>query len=209
MDKILFFLLKKRAHLTPLNISTTQIADEIQMSQQNVSRILIELVDLGKIERTKDGIKVTKSGLEQMVDIYLSLKHIFEDSQIVIDGEVCDGLGEGAYYVSQEGYQKQFFEKLGFRCYAGTLNINLDKNGLQKRAMLKELNPIIIEGWKTEKRTFGDLFAYKCKINSYDCAVIIPVRTHHGQNILEVIADLNLREKLKKKTGDKVSIRII
>ncbi|MEK6982599.1 MAG: DUF120 domain-containing protein [Candidatus Micrarchaeota archaeon] len=209
MDKLLFFLLKKRAHLTAVNISTTQIAEETQMSQQNVSRLLIGLEKLGKIERSKDGIKITDSGMDEISDLYASLKHAFEESPLVIEGEICDGLGEGAYYVSQEEYQKQFLDKLGFRCYPGTLNIMLDSTGLEKRSMLKALNPTIIEGWKTDKRTFGDLFAYKCKINSYECAIIIPVRTHHGQNILEVIADVNLREKLKKKTGDKVSVKII
>ncbi|MBI5051325.1 DUF120 domain-containing protein, partial [Candidatus Micrarchaeota archaeon] len=70
-------------------------------------------------------------------------------------------------------------------------------------------NPIIIPGFKEGERNFGDLFAYKCRIDSkIEGAVIIPVRTHHGIEILEIIAPVELRKSLNKKTGDEVSVDI-
>jgi riboflavin kinase len=39
-------------------------------------------------------------------------------------------------------------------------------------------------------------------------AVIIPLRTHHPPNVIEIISPKNLKEALKKKDGDLVRITI-
>ncbi|MEM1550565.1 MAG: DUF120 domain-containing protein, partial [Candidatus Bathyarchaeia archaeon] len=116
----------------------------------------------------------------------------------VVEGEVFSGLGEGAYYVSQEGYKRQFIEKLGFEPYPGTLNIKvIGGKGVALRSMLNIYPGIEIKGFRNKNRTFGSVKCFLASIN--DCergAVVLAERSHYGENVLEVIAPVHLRDKL-------------
>jgi len=51
---------------------------------------------------------------------------------------------------------------------------------------------------------------YRVLINQkVDGAVVIAQRTHHGQEILEVISEVNLRARLKLKDNDLVTLTIV
>ena len=208
MNELLLFLLKKGAHRNAVGISTTEIGNALDMSQQNASRLLIELEKQEKIKRIGSSIMITKKGLEEIKDAYASLKQSLEGDRLQIKGKIIEGLGEGGFYVSLQGYKKQFKGKLGFEPFPGTLNLKLDKNEIEKRYRLRELDPIIIEGWHDEKRSYGDLFAYKCKLDDIEGAVVLPVRTHHGLDIIELIAPFNIKQKLRKKNGDELIVHV-
>ncbi|MBI2138844.1 CTP-dependent riboflavin kinase [Candidatus Woesearchaeota archaeon] len=60
-----------------------------------------------------------------------------------ICGTIVQGKGKGAFFVSQQYYQKAFLEMLGFAPFPGTLNIRLDCKGIQK---LSGKSPITIKG---------------------------------------------------------------
>ncbi|HSB46852.1 MAG TPA: DUF120 domain-containing protein [Candidatus Bilamarchaeum sp.] len=206
MDEILLLLLRKGAHKSPLRMTTAELGAEAGMSQQNASIRLIQLEKEGLVERSKDGITLSKKGMDSLASGYAELKNAFEGSKIEFGGTVVKGLGEGGYYVSMEGYSKQMKEKLGFRPFPGTLNLKLDEQGLIMRQQMLNSEPIIIKGFKDEKRTYGDLFAYRCRIESAECAVIVPIRTHHGPEIIEVVSPHNIKKKLGKKDGDRVKV---
>ncbi len=208
MNELLLFLLKKGGNTKPITISTTELGDALNMSQQNASRLMIELEHEGKIARDKRGVMITKTGMEEILAVYGTMKHALEGKKMTIKGEIVLGLGEGGYYISLEGYKKQFREKLGFEPFPGTLNLKLNKEQEEKRLMLREMEPIIIEGWKTPDRSFGDLFAYKCKIDNIEGAIVIPVRTHHGTEVLELVSSVNIKKKLGKKDGDLIVVEI-
>ncbi|MDO8553433.1 MAG: DUF120 domain-containing protein [Candidatus Micrarchaeota archaeon] len=209
MNELLLLLLKKGGNIRSVTISTTEIGNALNMSQQNASRLMIELEQEGAISRDKRGIMITKSGMEEILAVYGTMKQSLEGKKMTIKGTIALGLGEGGYYISLEGYKKQFREKLGFEPFPGTLNLKLDKEQEEKRLMLREMDPIIIEGWKTEDRSFGDLFAYKCKIDGVEGAIVIPVRTHHGTEVLELVSPVNIKKKLGKKDGDLIKIEIL
>lgn len=105
-----------------------------------------------------------------------------------------------------EGYKKQINEKLGYFPFPGTLNIEIDENEMWKKQHILRMEPIIITGFKDKNRTYGDLFAYKCKIEGNECGLIVPIRTHHGPKIIEIISRLDLKKALNKKDGDKVRV---
>ncbi|MBT3407635.1 DUF120 domain-containing protein, partial [Candidatus Woesearchaeota archaeon] len=67
--------------------------------------------------------------------------------------------------------------------------------------------PITIEGFKTKKRTFGIIKCYLIKIHGISGSIIIPNRTSHKENIIEIISKKNLREKLKLKNNNTVKIK--
>ncbi len=71
------------------------------------------------------------------------------------------------------------------------------------------MNGIKIEGFKTKERTFGEVKAFKCRINGIGGAIVIPQRTHYPKNVIEIIAPVKLREVLGLKDGDWVEVEVI
>lgn len=204
MNKLIIFLLKNNAHLTPVNITTLELGKMLGFSQQTISRKLANLEKKGFIKR-EGGIFLTKKAIDKIYSVYGLLQSIF-DRGFEIKGTIVSGLGEGKYYLSLEGYKVQIKEKLGFEPYPGTLNIKILASETWKRQQLNNKDKIIIDGFTNGQRTFGSLLAYRCTIEGEKCAIVIPIRTHHGSEVIEVISQFNLREKLNKKTGDEVKV---
>jgi riboflavin kinase len=123
---------------------------------------------------------------------------------LIFEGKVFSGEGSGKKYLSLPWVKKQIEEKLGFTPYLGTLNLKLTKEDVIKRKFLKktQLDSIC----PTEGYCVGLL--YKAQINNKDCAVVIPQVKNYPENVLEIIAALNLREELKVKDGDVVSLSV-
>jgi riboflavin kinase len=206
MDEILILLLRRGAHTKPVAMTTTEMGRISGMSQQNASKKLSDLESGGYIERGKDGITLTKKAREGLDELYSSMKAAFEGERLEIEGIITKGLGEGGYYVSLPGYRKQMEEKLGFDPYPGTVNIKVDGSQMWKRQRILQNDPIIIEGFKDKDRTYGDIYAFKCTVEGKACALIIPLRTHHGPDILELVCPFSLKKRLGKGEGDAVKV---
>ncbi|RZN65115.1 MAG: DUF120 domain-containing protein [Candidatus Methanoliparum thermophilum] len=197
-------------------ISSAKLAKEMNTSIQTAARKLKELVDLKLIDRNivKNGqyVKINNRGFDILRKEYLDYINIFEslNDPIVIKGEVFTGLGEGQYYLSQEGYKKQIKEILGFDPYPGTLNLKIYGDEILKRKELNGVDGIIIKPFKSEERSFGGGICYKATIKKdgdlVEGAIIRPERTHHPEDLLELIASINLRKRLNLKDGDIVEV---
>ncbi len=209
-------LLLLGANDKPVNLSTIDLAKRIGKSQQAASKHLLELEQSGYIERTKIGkhtlVKLTKAGNDVLLQIHLQLKTALEGKaqKSEVNGTVFTGLGEGAYYISQKGYRKQFVRKLGFDPYPGTLNLRL-MSALDRmvRDTLEKLPGIQIEGFEDGHRTYGGAKCFIAKLNnSVDGAVLVLERTSHDNSVLEVISPARLRDRLGLKDGDNVKVSI-
>ena len=205
MDEILLVLLRNGAHKDFINLTTIELGNIISMSQQNASRRLLILENEGLIEKRNNKIKITKTGMDLIMVEHLELKQLIEGEKFFFVGRAVRGLGEGKYYLSLKGYQEGIKDKLGFAPYPGTLNVKLEENEQLKRNYLKQREPVLVKGFSTNERTFGDIFVYPCLIGKTHCAIIIPLRTHHGTDILEIIAPV----KLGKKIGEQVKIELL
>ncbi|MBN1169712.1 CTP-dependent riboflavin kinase [Candidatus Micrarchaeota archaeon] len=204
MDKILLLLLRLGAQRNPVRITTSDLGAEAEMSQQNASRRLALLEKNGYLERKKGEIRITKKGMDEIAGEYSIMKKAF-DSRIEISGIITEGLGEGKYYMSLKGYREQIREKLGFDPHPGTLNIKTDKGN---RNQILAGEPAVISGFTDRNRTYGDIFAFPCKIEGEVGAVIVPLRTSHGQDILEIISGFDIKKKFGKKNGDRIMVII-
>jgi riboflavin kinase len=205
MDSMLILFLRKGANLRPVKATTTDIGAEAGMSQQNASRRLMELEAEGYIERRKDGIILTEKAVQELASLHAALRSAFEGG-LELKGTIVAGLGEGRFYLSLDGYRKEIRRKLGFEPYPGTLNVRVDPECMPSRQQLRRMEPQIIQGFKGKDRAYGDLFAYNCRIGRLDCALIIPLRTHHGPDIIEVISSFDIKKTLGKKDGDSVKV---
>ena len=219
VDPNLWFTLLHLAKLGALRrgvfIKTFELAKELGTSQQTASRRILELEIKGYIKRSvsKKGqtIVITEKGAQQLMAVYAILHGSLSEAlrSVVITGEVFTGLGEGAYYVSLNGYRTQIIEKLGFDPYPGTLNLRLtDPSDVYFREVLSHRAGILIKGFSDGRRTYGSVKAFKAKIRGIDAAVLLIERTHYGRDTLEVVAPVNLRQALNLEDGDKVSLEV-
>jgi len=195
-----------------IRVSTVDLARSLKLSQQSISRHLIDLeqFDLVKRKPSMGGMEIiiTPNGTKQLQEEYLKLKAVFEGRprELAIKGTVFTGLGEGAYYVSQPSYKRQFEQVLGFAPYPGTLNIRLSPQEVPKRKELETYPGRVVRGFDRRNRSFGEVVCYPATIDGIDCSVIFIRRTHHDESVLEVIAPLHIRSALNLKEGGELEI---
>lgn len=195
-----------------VQLTTQGLAKQLKVSQQSASRLLLELEQERYIARSveKGGQEITitakgKNALEELRD---RLGAAFSPKPKQLSGSVKTGLGEGAYYMKLDGYRKQFERRLGYAPFPGTLNLTVPKElGDQ---VYRDPAFFTIEGFSSGGRTFGGLRAKRCIISAGNAkiegALIIPDRTSHSTDTVELIAKVNLRQKLGLKEGGKVRV---
>lgn len=118
-----------------------------------------------------------------------------------LKGKIVTGLGKGQYYISRDGYRRQFYLKLGFDPSPGTLNLKLAEPFLQPEA-----DSIKIEGFIDESGTFGGCKCYRVMIGDIMGAIVRPERSNYPPDLIEVIAPVNLRKALNLKDGDELEM---
>ncbi|MCL7417992.1 MAG: CTP-dependent riboflavin kinase [Halalkalicoccus sp.] len=198
-------------------ISCSALADRLDTSSQTASRRLqaLESADLVTRETVADGqwIAITDAGERALRAEYDAYRRLFEGrSSVDLDGTVTGGMGEGKHYISLPGYMAQFAERLGYEPFPGTLNVDLSEESVRRRGAMEAFEPVHIDGWEDEDRTYGPCVCYPATViadEAYDGAhVIAPERTHHDENQLELIAPVKLREELDLADGDSITVRV-
>ena len=153
-----------------------------------------------------------------------------------LSGTVSSGLGRAAVFMSQSHYQDQFRKILGATAWPGTLNVHVEKKDLSNYIALRQksgidtldldeeiiqsaseidtsaINALRIRGFLREGRSFGGATAFLAKIGTSEskdipCAILIPDLTRHVE-VIEVIADIFLRESLDLKDGSIVNLNL-
>ncbi len=216
MDEKYSFALRKLALMGALDdyisISSRELGNILEMSQQSASKRILELVNIGFITRDlgtrSQRIRITQKGVEEMKKEYTEYRRIFEKTDhLSIRGEVVSGMGEGGYYICQEGYVTQFEKELGFVPYQGTFNVRIYPEEIGKLDIVKNTSGILINGFTDEGRSFGNVIAYKARIHNIACAIIVPERSHYT-DILEIIAPCSMRRSLSLSDGDRVDVKV-
>ncbi|MFX1473862.1 MAG: DUF120 domain-containing protein [Promethearchaeota archaeon] len=218
MTEHLWFTLLALARLggasNSVHTSTPRLATLLGISQQTASRRLCALEKKGWIRRTLNRhgqiIRIEPKGIAQLKKVHSMLEiALTERRSVTLRGRVTTGLGEGAYYMQLEGYRRQFQEKLGYKPFPGTLNIQLvSEVDVHELQLLKAMIGIEIHGFVTGDRTFGPVTCYPTRVNDkVDAAILLIQRTHHKINVIEVIAAINLRERLKLEDGDIITLK--
>lgn len=211
-------LLSKGARHNFVEVTTTLLGKDIGRSQQAASKHLLDLETSGYIERLKKGqkyaVKVTDKGYSEIQSLYLSLRAALESAPATMEfeGNVISGMGEGAYYMSLEGYRIQFREKLGYEPYPGTLNVRLtDQIYMNGRLELGKHPSIFINGFSDGTRTYGWVKCYRATLNDGaidNAAVLVLERTHYDDSMLEVIAPISIKQAAGIKNGDRIKVQV-
>ena len=210
----LFELVKLKAHLGFVTISTEELAAKMGQSQQAASQHLQQLEKRGLIERRRTGIrfavKLTTKGYEVVSSQYSQLKTAVEGQKkdMTFQGTVFQGLGEGAYYIALEGYRNQFTKLLGFEPFAGTLNVKLDDPlQVEQKRQMRSFEGLRVEGFANGTRTYGGARCYRAVINGrFPGAVLVIDRTHYDDSVLEIISPVNFKDDVGLKSGDPAKV---
>ena len=124
--------------------------------------------------------------------------------KIEFSGTVFSGKGGGKKFLELEWVKRQINAILGFSPYAGTLNIRLSDKSAEHRKLLENAASLTVR--PVEGYSSGKLF--KATIGTVKCAIVIPEVAGYPQNVLEIIAPVNLREKLKLADDDEITVTV-
>ena len=122
-------------------------------------------------------------------------------------GKVTSGLKQASFFTQLDWVQEQCFEKLGFKPFPGTLNLEIKKEDLH-----------IIQTLPADERfklippdpNFCAANTVPVLIESLPGAIVVPSEdvNLHAENILEIIAPVNVKETLNIKDGDTLKVVI-
>ena len=126
---------------------------------------------------------------------------------LIIAGKIVGGAGEGAYFTQINWVQEQCQERLGFKPYPGTLNLEISREYLP---LIESLNREKGIDLISPDPKFCNAKAFPVSLGDISGALIMPdekVRIH-AKNIIEIIAPLNIKASLNVSDGDLISIAI-
>ncbi len=121
-----------------------------------------------------------------------------------LKGKVFTGEGSGKKYLSLPWVKQQIEEKLGYTPFVGTLNLRLNEESVEQQKQLKTLKAMII----SPKVGYCVGMLLKAHVYGVDCAVVLPQVEGYPNDVLEIIASVNLRERLKLKDEDTIVVTI-
>lgn len=215
---LLLEMAKRRCLYAPKRVSRIDLMRSLGLTAWRLNKLLRYAEDEGYIIKRKYGrtiyYKISDRGRSLLEKILEELKVVLEeDRTISLRGRVVSGLGEGAVYMSIPEYKRRFAEILGYEPYPGTLNVRLDHESvLARKNFRSNFSGYRIEGFEIGGKKYGGVTVYKAVITSRDKAVEGAVLdldiTKHGDDILEVIAPVKLREELNLKDGNEVVVEV-
>ena len=125
----------------------------------------------------------------------------------IIAGKIVSGAGEGAYFTRINWVQEQCQEKLGFKPYPGTLNLEISKEYLPIIELLNQENGIELI---SPDPKFCNAKAFPVSLGDINGALIMPdekVRIH-AKDIIEIISPIRIKASLNVGDGDFISVAI-
>ena len=126
---------------------------------------------------------------------------------IVLKGIVSPGIGQGARFMSLDWVVGATRQSLGFDPYPGTLNVWLvDADMLARwREVLKQ-GTLRLEPSAPEQ--CGGRLVPITLARETPAAVIVPDVTRYGDDVLEIIAAVHLRNRFALRDGDVLDVMI-
>jgi len=124
-------------------------------------------------------------------------------------GRVASGLGEGRKYISLPIYYILLTEILGSNPFLGTLNVEMPASF---RDVMRSCTPSQIKNVVMEGHEFGGFYYWlgrirkQCGSSWIKCLLVRPHKSRHSVNVIEVVAEVDLRRTLDLRDGDIVEV---
>lgn len=122
---------------------------------------------------------------------------------MILTGKVKSGLGNASFWMKKA--ENAFEKKLGIKLFNGTLNIEL------KNEYILEGNIQILH--KEEYGGTQEVYIKQCEVLGHKSYIVRTEKNSktngdHPLNLLEIVSDVNFREKYKLKDGDVINVDI-
>lgn len=132
---------------------------------------------------------------------------------ILINGIIVSGFGSGKRYLHIKEYNLNIRKILNkHNLYPGTLNILINKQYnylIENRNIFKNCSYKSVEQFHFNNNNYGKIDCYKCKIKNIESLIIIPEKTTHNHNILEIATYINLKKKFKSlEKKNKINLKL-
>ncbi len=124
--------------------------------------------------------------------------------RIELKGIVFSGEGNGKKFVDLPWVSRQISKKFDFTPYSGTLNLELNEESIKWKKLLEKA--------PTEKilpvKGYYNGVLFKAFIGILECAIVIPMIPDYPEELLEIIASVNLRKALELEDGCEVTVTV-
>ena len=124
-----------------------------------------------------------------------------------ITGKIVSGVKQGAFFTQLDWVQEQCLEKLGFKPFPGTLNLEI---AIENMAIIGALQAQAGFELVPPDSNYCSGLVYPITVEGISGAIVAPaadVRVH-AKNIIEVISRLGLKDALGVEDGDWVTLTI-
>lgn len=127
--------------------------------------------------------------------------------EAVIRGKVVGGVRKASYFTQLDWVQGQCLEKLGFRPYPGTLNLEVDEESLRVLEAMKEEDSVVLV---PPSKDFCTAHTLPATMGSVEGAILMPEERVmvHGRTTVEIIAPLRLKDVFGLQEGDMLTVRV-
>jgi len=125
---------------------------------------------------------------------------------MIVKGKVISGSGSGHVFTELDWAKRQFVQLLGFEPFPGTLNIMLEETTNQGILELRQCRTLTIY---PPDNSFSSGVVLPAVIdNTMRGAIVIPQVHNYEPRLLEIVAPINLRQRLRLKDGDTIALDI-
>lgn len=117
---------------------------------------------------------------------------IYLFKMVNLKGKIIKGIGEGKHYIAI--YSKHIHEIIGYVPYLGTLNIKITDGSVEE--FFNDIRKLTIYSFQKNGISYGSVVLYLVKLNGFEVYVVRPIKTSHHNDVVEIISDVDLKEKL-------------
>jgi riboflavin kinase len=121
---------------------------------------------------------------------------------IELDGTIVTGKGEGRKFLELTWVVTQIEEKLGFKPFPGTLNLKLTKSSTRRRKLLSDSKTLQI----VPSPGYREGLLFQAWVEGLECGIVLPQVEDYPDDVLEVIAPLNLRKRFQLIDGRQIKV---
>ncbi len=132
---------------------------------------------------------------------------VTETETLLLEGEACSGLGEGASFTELEWVRREFLAKLGFEPYPGTFNLYMNGPAWEAARLVMAREPgidITPEPGFCAAKCFHVVIAGRIT-----GAVVFPEIAGYPADKFEVISAVPVRQALGVSDGDSIAVSVV
>ncbi len=133
------------------------------------------------------------------------MKNERQTAEQTFRGKVVSGVGQGSFFTTLDWVKQQCQAKLGFEPWPGTLNLLVLEEDEPVLEALLSRPGICIE---PPDKNFCEGTCWQVSLSGIPAALVAPEEKAriHGKNIVEILAPVRLKDALKVKDGDMVTV---